>query len=89
MLKSTADFPHTAVWGRRDSGSVDFYGMASLPRLLDKQLIIVVGQFEQGHPAYQATPLGRVAAQLLKNGLRTFQADRATKDNSAEPDQDK
>lgn len=75
MLKTIADYPPSGVWGRRDTGSVDFFGMAAIPRLLDKQLIRVVGQFEEGHPAYQATPLGRVVAEVMKAGLRRFKAD--------------
>jgi hypothetical protein len=75
MLKMVADQAPGRVWGRPNTGSVDFFGMASLPRLLDKQLIRAMGQFEEGHPAYAATPLGSVVAQLVKTGLRQFKAD--------------
>jgi len=49
--------------------------MAAIPRLLDKQLIRVVGQFKEGHPAYATTPLGRVLVEIIKSGLRRFKAD--------------
>jgi hypothetical protein len=75
MLKVIADQPPTSVWGRPNTASVDFFGMASIPRLLDKQLIRVAGQFEEGHPAYVATQLGGVVARLVKIGLRKFKAD--------------
>lgn len=75
MLRSVADHPPTSVWGRPDTGSVDFFGMAAIPRLLDKQLVRVVGQFEEGHPAYATTPMGRVVVDLIKAGLRRFKAD--------------
>lgn len=75
MLKSIAEQPPNSVWGRPNTGTVDFFGMAAIPRLLDKQLIRVVGQFEEGHPAYATTPLGRVVAEIIKAGLRRFKAD--------------
>jgi hypothetical protein len=75
MLKSIAEQAPGSVFGRRETGNVDFFAMASIPRLLDKQLIRVVGQFEEGHPAYSTTPLGRVVANQIKAGLRTFKAD--------------
>lgn len=74
-LKYIADLPPGTVWGRANKGIVDFHAMASIPRLLDKQLIQVMGEFEEGHPAYHPTPLGRVVAQLVKSGLRKFKAD--------------
>ncbi len=71
-LKYIADLPPGTVWGRANKGVVDFHAMASIPRLLDKQLIKVIGEFEEGHPAYHPTPLGRIVAQLVKSGLRKF-----------------
>jgi hypothetical protein len=78
MLKAAADYPPDMVWGRPNTNSVDFFAMAALPRLLDKQLIRVAGEFEEGHPAYQATPLGRVVMARVKSGLRRFKADSKT-----------
>lgn len=74
-LKNLASLPLGTVWGREDKGIVDFLGMAAIPRLLDKQLIKVVGEFEEGHPAYYPTPLGLVVAKLVKSGLRQFKSD--------------
>jgi hypothetical protein len=75
MLKTIAEYGDDAVWGRPNTGSVDFFAMAALPRLLDKNLIRVAGVFEEGHPAYAATELGRVVARLVKSNLRQFKAD--------------
>jgi len=75
-LQQAADYPIGTVWGRAESGSVDFFGIASIPRLLDKELIQLVGTFEEGHAAYHPTPLGRVVAELAKSGLRKFKSDK-------------
>jgi hypothetical protein len=86
MLKDIADYPPSSVWGRPTMGMVDFFAMASIPRLLDKQLIQVVGQFEEGHPAYAVTPLGGVVAQVVKTSLRRFKADpKLAPDSEAAP----
>ena len=62
------------LWGVRDTGSVNFLAMEAIPRLLDKQLIVCVGKFEEGHPAYAATPLGQIVVKIVTDGkLRTFQ----------------
>lgn len=74
-LKSIAEFPVGTYWGRPNKGTVDFFGMASTPRLLDKQLIKVVGEFEEGHPAYDLTPLGRIVALVVKSGLKKFKTE--------------
>jgi hypothetical protein len=74
-LKNVVDVSPGTPWGRPDRGQVDFFGMASIPRLLDKQLIQVVGAFEEGHPAYTLTPLGRVVAQFASEGLPRFNTD--------------
>jgi len=75
MLETIASYPEGSVFGRPNTSSVDFFAMASIPRLLDKQLIRLMGQFEEGHPAYTATPLGRVVVELVQRGLRKFKAD--------------
>ena len=59
MLKVIVDQPVGNVWGRPGTRSVDFFGMASIPRRWNKQLIRAVGQFEKGHPACATTPVGR------------------------------
>lgn len=82
MLKSIADYTPNTVWGRPNTGNVDFFGMAAIPRLLDKQIIRVVGQFEEGSPAYATTPLGRVVVERIKSALPRFKAD-------PKPEQDK
>lgn len=79
-LKQVADYAPGTVWGRKDTGSVDFFGMASTPRLLDKGLIKLEGRFVEGHPAYHLTPLGMVVAKLVQSGLREFKADIPTEE---------
>ncbi|MHB1033186.1 MAG: hypothetical protein ACYC35_04090 [Pirellulales bacterium] len=75
-LKQAAEYTPGTVWGRKDTGSVDFFAMASMPRLLDKGLIQLAGRFVEGQPAYQLTPLGMVVAKLVQSGLREFNADK-------------
>ena len=75
-LKQAAEYAPGTVWGRKDTGSVDFFAMASTPRLLDKGLIQLAGKFVEGYPAYHLTPLGMVVAKLVQSGLREFNADK-------------
>jgi hypothetical protein len=56
------------VWGREQKG-ISSSLQITLSRLIDKQLIKLVGEFEDGLPAYQITPLGLVVAQLVKANL--------------------
>lgn len=86
MLKSVANYPPNTVWGRPNTKSVDFFGMAAIPRLLDKQLIRVVGEFEEGHPAYVTTPLGVAVVKIVKAGLRRFKADSMPQEEKSEGD---
>jgi hypothetical protein len=72
LLLQVADQPADVVFGRKDGNAVDFFTMTSIPRLLDKQLISLAGEYEPGHLAYRLTPLGRVAAQQVKSGLQRF-----------------
>lgn len=75
-LKTASEYPPKTVWGRKDTGSVDFSAMASTPRLLDKGLIQLAGRFVDGNPAYRLTPLGTVVAKLVQSGLREFNEDK-------------
>src|SRR6266516_1359146 len=45
-------------WGFKDDNTINFLAMAAIPRLLDKQIIVLRGRFPEGHPAYGWTPLG-------------------------------
>jgi hypothetical protein len=75
MLRYLAKYSPDFVWGRKDTGTIDFIFMVAIPRLLDKGVIQLVGRFNQGHPAYQLTQLGFVVAQMANSGLREFRAD--------------
>ena len=83
LLKYMSDLGSDKAWGRQNEG--DVAGMVSIPRLLDKQLIRVVGLFKEGYPAYQPTPLGYIVANLVKSGLRMFSNDKTL---SPENDED-
>ncbi len=85
-LRQAAEYPPGTVWGRSNTGSVDFFDLASTPRLLDKQLIRLRGTFAEGHPAYECTPLGRVVAQLAKSSLPQFKADKKEEPKPEEPE---
>ncbi len=74
-LKKAAAYPPTTVWGPKDTGAVDFFDMQSTPRLLDKGLIRVVGEFEGGGPAYHWTPLGLIVGKIVAGALTKFQMD--------------
>ncbi|MGA2263792.1 MAG: hypothetical protein ABSH28_20450 [Acidobacteriota bacterium] len=78
LLKYMASLPPTNAWGRQNEGDVT--GIVSIPRLLDKHLIRVVGEFEAGFPAYQPTPLGYVVAKLVERGLPKIKADKKETD---------
>ena len=74
QLKHVAEYAPDTVWGRKDSGSIDFLWMAAIPRLLDKGVIKLAGRFLEGHPAYQLTPLGYIVAKHIQSGLPEFKA---------------
>ena len=79
-LKYIASLPPTTSSGWPNEGNVR--GMVSIPRLLDKHLIICRGEFEEGFAAYRATELGYVVAKIVENRLRKLKADK----NESSPD---
>ncbi len=83
LLKYMASLPPTTAWGKQNHGDVT--GLVSIPRLLDKQLIRVVGAFEEGFPGYQTTPLGYVVARRVADGLQKLKADRKEGETAAYP----
>jgi hypothetical protein len=72
VLKEFAKAGPTGAKGWTEEGNVT--GMVTIPRLLDKSLIRVVGVFDIGCPAYQLTPLGYVVAQLASSGLQQVES---------------
>ena len=74
LLKYMASLKPNTAWGRQNEG--DVAGIVSIPRLLDKQLIKVIGEFEAGFPAYQPTPLGYVVAKFVEGGLPKLKVDQ-------------
>jgi hypothetical protein len=72
-LKEYVGFQPGAVWGHKNTRSVNFVNMISIPRLLDKGIIRTAGEFETGAPAYCFTPLGSVVAKIVETQLRKYQ----------------
>lgn len=52
------------AWGRHHRPYAGHHELA-IARLLDKQIVEMVGLFPNGNPAYKLTPLGRVVAQEI------------------------
>jgi hypothetical protein len=76
-LKELAKLPVTAVWGPRgDTMATLLLTIASVPRLLDKGLLRLAGQFTEGHSAYELTQLGRVVAEYVRSDPRQFVPDQ-------------
>lgn len=73
LLAQFAEVPEHGVRGWPISGTVLSVYEAAIMRLLDKQVIRLVGQFDKGFPAYQPTRLGRVVAALAAKGMRVIQ----------------
>jgi hypothetical protein len=88
QLRYIADLPPNQGFGRKSLSSVDFTAMIAIPRLLDKQLIRVAGQFEEGQGTYVPTHLGRVVAQFVKTSLPKFKSGATGADLSATPSGD-
>lgn len=68
-LKQTFEYSRNTVWGSELKGLATWQSIA-MPRLLDKQIIQISGEFENGNIAYQFTELGWIVQQRLKGGLR-------------------
>ncbi len=56
------------TWGREHRPYAGQHELA-ISRLLDKQLVKIVGKYEDGTPAYSLTPLGHVAARSFTSDL--------------------
>ena len=62
-----------AAWGFLQDGSVNFLSMGAIPRLLDKQVIQLVGTWDGGGGAYMWTQLGYIVVQAVLNKIPTLQ----------------
>lgn len=80
-LKYISRLPAGNVFGRDQKGNVDFNGMIAIPRLLDKQLIRLAGEFNQGQMAYVLTTLGKVIADLVATSLNKYEPDVVNNDS--------
>jgi hypothetical protein len=79
-IRLAAEHGPGRAWRWTDQGGLVYtLHVAAVSRLLDKQIIRVAGQFEDGAVAYELAQLGRVVAGQVGLGLRKFRAD-------AEPD---
>lgn len=72
FLKQTFEYSRNTVWGRELKGIANWTSIAT-SRLLDKRVIQIAGEFENGNIAFQFTDLGWVVQQRLKEGLPQFQ----------------
>ncbi len=68
LLKHTFEYERNTVWGRQVKGLANWHALATA-RLLDKKIIRVAGEFENGNTAFQFTQLGWYVRQTLKDGL--------------------
>ena len=75
ILKTLAKHDLGTIWGK-PGGSFNLIDLAAYPRLLDKHLIKVAGEFEEGHAAFGWTPIGKEIASRIQTGLTKFKADR-------------
>jgi hypothetical protein len=67
LLQQFSQFGPGSGFGRKSTGVIDFAAMAAIPRLLDKQLIVVAAIADDGQPVYHWTQLGyTVAHSALK-----------------------
>lgn len=82
-LKYLARFPPNTVTAL--SGPI-IHKIHTIQRLLDKQLIRVVGEFENGEPAYILTLFGRIVANLVRDHLRKFKINTGKKEKENTPD---
>lgn len=69
FLKRTYNYSKNTVWGSELKNIATWQSIA-VPRLLDKLIIRISGEFENGNIAYQFTELGWIIQQYLKYGLR-------------------
>jgi hypothetical protein len=75
LLSIVANYSPGVAWGHKETGTVDFMLMTSIPRLLDKGVIVLAGKFSEGHPAYVLTQLGFFVAKMVQSGQKEFVAD--------------
>ncbi len=64
LLKETFEYEPNSVWGREVKELANWYALATA-RLLDKRIIRVAGEFEDGKTAFKFTELGWYVRQTL------------------------
>jgi len=72
------------IWGFPQDGGVRFQSMLGIPRLLDKQIIRLVGTWQEGGGAYTWTQLGYVVAQAVLKHIPTLQGTKQVPDQKHE-----
>lgn len=75
LLNKLASQPDNFIWSPVSGGTVLSVIEHAASRLLDKQLIQLVGEFDNKQPAYRATKLGKIVVKYTQNKLRKFTAD--------------
>ncbi len=90
LLKHTFEYEPNTVWGKEVKGLATWYALATA-RLLDKRIIRVAGEFENGNTAFQFTQLDWYVRQTLKDGLRKIplpEAEPATENQEPTDNED-
>lgn len=84
LLKQMKEYDQNSVWGREVKGIANWYALATA-RLLDKEVIRVMGEFSGDKTAFAFTPLGFIVQKAVNARLRKFQAkEKAENDDSPE-----
>lgn len=82
LIKAWAGYAPGTVWGKKNDGTVNFTWMIAVPRLLEKKLIRVVGEFDEGYPGFTWTQIGQEVAARIKLGLRKLTVDSKPTDSN-------
>lgn len=82
IMMRLVDFTPDQVWLDRIRGDVQ--GMVTIPRLLDKQLVIALYRTEEENPelGFVPTPLGRAVGQWVKSNLPQVKVMPSTQDQT-------
>jgi hypothetical protein len=76
VIKASQGYSRTTAWGHQLMGLAN-PTMLGTARLLDKQVIRVIGEFDSGEVCYQYTDLGWVVRNAVLTGLQIFKGTRA------------
>lgn len=87
LLQQMREYELSTVWGREVNPLANWYALAT-SRLLDKEIIILAGQFEGDKPAFKFTTFGYTIHKLVNSGLRKFEAEKPEIQQESSPQVD-